>query len=494
LLALALGTSACGRGCTCISGEKTYETVHGKYEVSLVRKTHWTGGKLPGPISNFYVHVETSPPIDESIGDCTHADMKEDKDGKFVGFRCQDTHEKEWTVLRLRGGDRHLRECQAPVGTDDTPDWKKLESVRASTSRILGCHDSDHFVVLRELAHAVLEDEGSAVAGDYVMTLASLEPLRQPESWQSPWVSNDPWESALDILDPPARAAALAKLCPTLARADGKAEPESYVRASRLCPLDPSGALATFRALLATQGANGYAANAALYWSGLLAAKKDPKATGAALCEALPAMTSSNEERANLAFELLGQTHTKCPALARSLEPPPCGSILDCDGGLCSDLELAEDLAGWDSELDGGRRNDPKFPQRERALLRAAYAAGPLPKEITLPNQRRLYARADAGDLPYCSDSTLDAGAECQTTIRYDEECAVAVNENVLEQSDCTIHIDDAHRRFDVPHRVCERLGADCSKHPCCGNAMCKGDRCVERPAPDAGPSDAGRD
>ncbi|MFO0735524.1 MAG: hypothetical protein U0270_06580 [Labilithrix sp.] len=473
LVVLALGTAACGRGCTCFSGEKTYEKVKGKYEVSLVRKTHWTGGKVPGPVSEFFIHVATEPPIDEPIYGCTHADMTEDEDGRFVGFRCEDTHEKEWTVLRLRGGDRRLRECRAPVGTDDTPDWKKLEPVRASTSRILGCEHHDPFVTMRELAHAVLEDEGSPTAGEYVSTLATTGSALVP----------DPWDSALNVIDAPARAGALTKLCPALARADGKVEPAPYVRAARHCPLDASGALATLKALIAdTTHREDASLPPAMLWAGLLAAKQSPKETGLAVCQ------GAIDKRVPdpIAGALLGHTHTRCAVVAEWMKSPPCNFFLDCDAGLCTERELAEDIAGWDRDLDGGLRADPPMPGRERAILRAAYAAGPLPRELTIPNQRRWYDLPDAGTLPYCSDPKVDAGAECETSIQPLEICEVRASDTVLVQSSCTIHIDDAHHRLDTPRRACEPLGAKCPLHPCCGDAICRNGVCVEKPVADA--------
>src|SRR5262245_55174138 len=114
LFAFIFGCTACGRSCGCVEGEKTYETLRGKVNVSLVRKVHWTGGRIPGPLTSFYVHVETTPPFDEPVL-CDHVELAEDDAGKNVAFRCDGT--AAWTVLRLRGGDRRLVECDAPVGT-----------------------------------------------------------------------------------------------------------------------------------------------------------------------------------------------------------------------------------------------------------------------------------------------------------------------------------------------------------------------------------------
>ena len=111
LLGIATG---CGRSCGCIEGERTYEHLDGKVKVELVRHVVWSGGKIPGPLTSFFVRIGTTPPIEEAVA-CDHLDLAEDDAGKHVGFRCKGT--AEWTVVRLRGGDRRLRECNAPVGT-----------------------------------------------------------------------------------------------------------------------------------------------------------------------------------------------------------------------------------------------------------------------------------------------------------------------------------------------------------------------------------------
>lgn len=477
LALLALGPSACGRGCTCVEGEKTYEKVHGKYELSLVRKTHWSGTKVPAPESKFFIHVETTPPFDEPVGDCAHVDMTEDKDGKHVAYRCRDTHEKEWTILRLRGGDRRLRECRAPVGTQDPPEWSKLESVRASTSRIHGCGGSDASS-MRELTRAVLEDEGSAIAGAYVPTLAGLGRPNDP----------DPWDAAFDVLDPPARAAALDKLCPELARADGKAEPAAYVRAARRCPLVATGALPMLKAALQERAEDEGGTPTAMLWSGLLAAKTQPKEVGALLCDAMPGPSEEQRrsERVLVITALLGLTETKCAAIEAWLSPPPCSFLMDCDGGLCSRAELAGDLAGWDHDVAGARRSDPTLPPLDRALLRAAYGRGPLDPALRTVNARRRYDQADAGARPYCSDARLDAGAECECRIDPMVACGIPPKDTVLEQPGCTIRIDDAHRRFETPRHTCAPIGAPCSMHPCCGGASCQKGLCGFAAASDA--------
>jgi len=82
--------------------------------------------------------------------------------GLVSTYRCKG--EKEWTVFRLRGGDRRIRECNATVGTGDKPRFEKLEPLRTSAKRILDCEHVATGYTMKELVHAAFEDEGSSAA------------------------------------------------------------------------------------------------------------------------------------------------------------------------------------------------------------------------------------------------------------------------------------------------------------------------------------------
>jgi hypothetical protein len=97
LSVVALLGLGCGPRCGCAEGDEVLETLDGPVKVELVRQTRWTGGRLPGPISTFYVRVHTNPPFDEWV-ECHEAELAGDEEGKAVAFRCADA--PTWTVLR----------------------------------------------------------------------------------------------------------------------------------------------------------------------------------------------------------------------------------------------------------------------------------------------------------------------------------------------------------------------------------------------------------
>lgn len=485
---LALGPVACGRGCTCFEGEKTYEKLHGKVDVSLVRKTRWTGGRIPGPVSSFFLHVETTPPFDEPVGDCTHVDMVEDDAGKHVAFRCKDT--KEWSVLRLRGGDRRIRECSAPVGTESKPKLDRLETVRQSAPRILACERADTPYLMEELVHAVLEDEGADAAADFAVTLASDASARESG------VQADPWDRAVGALDGPSKTRALAGLCRTLEQADGRASRAAYVRAAMRCPLESEavaqGALATARFLLTNSEKlpeSEIRKDEALLWAGLIAGARTPKELGSLVCDRARQGDVREDTRAVL-LQLIAHTRVSCDVIDAWLKAPLCDPSLDCDGGLCTEAELANDSAGWNAALDGGQRPSPSLPTRERAVLRAGYARGPLPPGVTLANARRRYSLPDGGRLPSCYRGDLEVGTACDcSSLSSLALCSVTTEptrgeERYLVTGGCKLRIDDAHHRLETAHFTCARLGESCVQvgqtsqtgqtAECCGGMVCR--------------------
>lgn len=480
LLFLGFVPTACGRSCGCVDGEKTYETLEGKVNVSLVRKVKWTGGKIPGPVTSFFLHVETTPPFDEPIRGCDHVDMVEDDSGRHIGFRCKGT--ASWSVLRLRGGDRRIRECDAPIGEGKKPDFTKLESVRKSADRILSCPDIDVYSTNAELTRSIAEDEGAAAAIDFVsQTLASRE---VPEAFIV-----DPFDRGLDALAPSSRTKAMAQLCEALDDASGKEGGARYLRAALRCPFDSPnagrGAVTIFGALLSPHGDRSKTAERALYWAAMIGSEKTPAEIGRVACAA--ATTDLAGSRRAIVAGVLGQTKTKCDGVVGWLESPAlCSSNVDCDGGLCSESELASDTAFWREALslnaDGGLRSEPFTPNEERAVLRAAQVRGGLPKPLVLANARRHYALAGADDesLMPCSDGSLNTGASCRCPSLPDYvRCAISADGGPIPRvryEYCSLHVDDAKKRFDDIKRICESEGARCdfSSLYCCGGLACE--------------------
>jgi hypothetical protein len=490
LLLLGVVPTACGRSCGCVEGEKTYETLDGKVKASLVRKVKWTGGKIPGPLTTFHLHVETTPPFDEPIRGCDHLDLAEDDAGKHIAFRCKGT--QSWSVLRLRGGDRRIRECDAPVGDSNSkkPDFTKLEPVRKAADRILNCEDGDVYYTTTELTRAISEDDGKDAAALFVGDL-SQRPV--PESYII-----DPFERGLDALDGPSRSKAMARLCS--AGLGGGGSSEIYLRAALRCSLDSPeaadagrGAGAMFTKLLRPDGDKSKTGDRALYWAAMIGAEKIPTEIGKAACDAIADATQRQDlkgSRKAIVAAVLGYTKTKCDAVSAFLDgqqPTMCTTNIDCDGGLCTENDLANDLSSWKESLalngDGGLRTDPFTPNEERAVLRAAYVrGGGLPKSLVLANARRHYELAGLNDdeLAYCSDDKIDAGAHCRCPDVPDYiRCAITSDGGAIPRvryQYCSLRVDDAHKRFDDIKRICEVESAHCdfSSLNCCGGLKCE--------------------
>lgn len=495
IASLLLATSACGRGCTCFSGEKTYESLDGKVKVTLVRKTHWAGGKVPGPISDFFVRVDTEPPFDEEVG-CDHIDMAEDKEGKNVAFRCKG--KPVWTVLRLRGGDRRIRECNAPVGTDKKPKFEALEPIKVAARHILECERVRPSYQLEQVIRALVEDSGPDPAIDLLMEL-SAKTLASPSAF-------DAWDSGRNALDKAAHAKLMTKLCTTLTKTQDLPSYQTYVRAALRCPIDSpaiaDGALAMFKKSIADASIPtkepdpSSAAHRAAAFSATLALPH-PKEAGAIACDAAP------KGPRGIIGGVLAITKTPCLAIDAWLTPdggtPLCNEVLDCgDAGLCKAADLAPSVEGISKlrELpgDGGLRDEVLFGDDQRLQLAAAYVKGPLPPMLLLANQRRNYTfeQGDAGSsTTACDDDNLDAGAPCKCNFYNDwYRCALEKNAKEVRHEYCAFRVDDQRHQFTNVRRMCELDTCDSINHRCCGGLRCDVGKCV----PIRSPKDSGYD
>ncbi|MCA9588549.1 MAG: hypothetical protein KC657_24700 [Myxococcales bacterium] len=503
LLALVLlGPTACGRGCGCVEGETSYEKLDGKVKVELVRSTKWTGGRIPGPVSHFMVRVHTTPRFDEPVG-CTKVDLAEDREGKFVAFRCKGA--ESWTVLRLRGGDRRLRECDAPVGDGRKPDFAQLGPVRDATSRLLACVSQGGLSasrVVEEIARSITEDDGDDVASRVVVDLAAstLEPADGGE--------RDPWRAGFAALSDRGRELAHAGLCRGLAQPD--VEPTRYARAAARCSHDGAApnALAQFRRWFATSEppADRGAAEevrarrlraSALRWATWVAAEGAPEEAGKLACEL--GGGAPGEVSRTLAAMLVAHAQTKCPGVASWRRRPPCGDV-DCDGGLCSAGEVRARIDGHlvrDALDDAGARAWPVPPSESLAVLGAWHAQGPLPRSITLPNARVHYALVSPDGGPRCTDE-LRRGTPCVCTApQVGMACAFRDDETRGEYGGCQLHFDDARRRIDEITCACVEVSESCrAGKRCCGGLRCAADGgvCVPSRAPRAAGADADAD
>lgn len=440
-LLVALTLVACGRSFGCIEGEKTYETFDGKVSMVLVRKVEWSGGKIPGPVTDFFVRVGTQPGFEEPV-DCDRLDFAEDELGTHVAFRC--TGAPSWTVLRLRGGDARLRECDALDG--DRPDFTRLTPLHAATDRILRCA-RDPGAVAKALIRAVRQDEGREAALDVVDRLAS-GPLNVND--------DNVWPYAMDALDEQDRDMALGKLCTTLGAEAEHAAPERYLRAVRICDHASAGPAAL--AILRTRAALGGeepdrekrdVASAVLLWAAALGSRESARAAGEAACRGLEILRHREgdewqEDRVRVLATVLGRTGTRCDALVH-WHVRVCGELVECDGALCSSEHLATFSRSWDRPERGAGnvRLEPVIPELPLAVLHAM-RAGPLPGWVVRRQARLHYTQADAG-LVDC-DRELEAGTPCHCELHDWELCQLDAGDSYGASSTCRFRVDDVHR------------------------------------------------
>ncbi|MBX3191069.1 MAG: hypothetical protein KF819_28995 [Labilithrix sp.] len=506
---LFLGPAACGRSCGCVEGEKSYETLDGKVKVELVRKVRWTGGRIPGPMTAFYLRIHTTPIVEHRIS-CDRVDMAEDDTGKLVAWRCKSANigarEATWSVLRLRGDARYIVDCDAPVGDANAPDFARLDPLSRAAGRIVRCIDpaygarEEGKARWSELARAIDEDHGPDALAAFFVEAAELPHVGPHE---------DPWRITLAGQSSTVAEKVSRSLCPSLSRGDASAP--VYVRAAERCPLDApgvgAGAVAQLRAALQrhVRGAepsvapNGGAPQAdallesnarALFSSAAIGVTRAPAEAGAAACASAQALSNASEAARDalgrpgarsVAASVLAATKTKCDAAKGWLDPPPCSASLDCDGGLCSASDLDVDLDAWTrgatAELDGGARETSIVPPSgERALLAFAYAQGALDREIVVRNARRRYAWPD-DQLVRCDDEAAANGTPCTCTASLTPwvYCAVDAGTTRTSHETCAFHFDDANRRIDDVRRKCEAPGARCSgRGSCCDGLDCR--------------------
>jgi len=522
-LFLLLGPVACGRSCGCVEGEKTYETLEGKVKVELVRNVHWSAGKIPGPATAFHLRVHTEPVIDHPIS-CDRVDMAEAPSGKLVAYRCKGT--SAWNVLRLRGANRYIADCAAPVGTGSTPKLDAIDSLSVGGSRILGCASTEYAyraetaAVWAELVTSIEEDEGAASTSAFLVATAS----RAHDA-----SGTDPWGKTLETRSGTIKSAVMAQVCPALAKGD--AAMPLYVRAAERCPpTSPGVGEAAIRQLqtalvrpglgmaaverasqLADGGSDGdgrtyedqlfHSHRLAAAWAALFAVANAREAAGRAMCALAPSLTQpdGNDDHPGpraYATAVMAAAKTKCPAAVAWLSPPPCSSELDCDGGLCSAQVLGDELDTWSAFASKPGPRELPFgpPLKDRSKLAFAYAQGSLDHETIVRNARRTYAwTAPSPGLPECGDEDAGNGTPCRC-FHADYPtflCDIPAAKTTGSYSACAFAIDDPKKRIGDVKRICTGRTESCLSAPCCAGLRCQygdgGAECVPRETTEAG-------
>lgn len=472
-----MGVLSCGRGHSWFSGETTYEHLGGKVAVELIRKTDWSGGKFGLPQSRFSVRVHTEPPFDEPTV-CERVELAEDQSGMNVAFRCSGT--TEWDVLRLRGNGRHIRECQPPVGTSAKPDFAALRSLVDIAPKLLDCAESSEssqyflkFTRSAEVVTSVREEAGSGAAIALVLSAvarsAAFDLSRKEDSWEAMF-------AALTMSE---RASALPKVCENLVHED--TEPLAYLHALRWCSLGNEEVLGSV-ALVRLQrwlhkSKEEPVLSSYLDWIARLASRAHPTAAGEIACASGKSLfVGFGNPAAKLLVTLIARARIHCSALVAAPRQVPCARRgFDCDGGLCPAAELTNELAAWARDLnevdDAGARN-LRFEESlddDRVVLAAAYAQGPLPREILIPNARRLYEISDAE--PPCENSELAEDTPCRWSPG-ETLCTVPIDTHEVLMNSCKIRIDDVHRKLEAVHR-CSHDQSPCRDVSCCPGLKC---------------------
>lgn len=425
LLAVAVGTGIVG---TLVSGCKRGTapgSIGGPVKVEHVIKRGL--GVYPAPYltERNFLRIHTTPSFEEPIlfqdelagsVDCHHLDLAEDSAGTNVAFRCQG--QKSWSVIRLLGGDRHLMECDATVGSGPTPDFTRLSSLRDAAPRIMECVERRYGApterVWLELVRSVYEREGDAAVSAVIVETG--------KSWRGapPGMY---WSGGLDALPPPARAKALAAVCASLGGTDAY---PLYRRAAELCdlaaPAVGDGALRELRTVLGIHANWSQAVVTfeeatdagvmktwsqtqfaeivdALAWAAPIAAKHHPREAGAVACETLSRGRERSllfvDDRAILVANVLAATGHRCPPVGDWLPGAPCGNKARCDGHVCTAAELDVESSRWKGVETAPRKAEAKPPPPlpiERAVLRALHALGPLPGATSTVEARFHYA------------------------------------------------------------------------------------------------------
>jgi hypothetical protein len=472
---VALAPSGCGRACSCTEGEKVYEHVDGPVKVEFVRRTRWSGGRVPGRITTFVLRVGYEPPIELPV-DCSAVDLAEDPTGQLVAWRCQEHADAAWSLLRLVGRRRWFLDCPADeLGRRAKPDFSAARPVADVAPRIFSCsgHQMDA-TMMSWLVDEVRAQGGDDHVGAFFAATADAElPAAGPL---------DLWLTALRKLGPGERRAVEAATCPSLS--DARANDCAYMRAARICPFEsPSvgeAAIARLDAALADNVAK--VRPCPITWPAIVAARTRGKDAGAKACAALARAPTP------LAYTVIAATGTRCEAAARA----ECKDLVDCDGGPCGADEMARRarawLAGAERDADGLRPFSASLPI-EGARIAAALAQGPLPADAIARRARAHYAY-DPGSpaLPSCMRSGLDAGDpyHCEYRPSPWDLCALPMDAGTFDLMGCRLRIDDRARTIVNAGRVCVEVGAACRFEECCGSATCVRSRCE---APSTSPS-----
>jgi hypothetical protein len=486
--ALILATTvACGRSCG-LEDTKTYETLKGPIKVSLVRTMHWSEIL---PVGDFHLHVETTPPFDESVA-CESVDLAENEPPTIVAFRCKDKGASAaWQMIRIDTAGRHVLDCSADLGTGAKPDYAKARPVVDAAPDILACHLAKNGLseftigqVLTVLADITRGADGWKGARTLLAHTSDVDILDST-------MPDDYWVTHVLALALPERKDVETDLCPVLATP--RDHDHAYVRAARLCPLEG----ATIADAATTRMSDALAAplvprrtrrDSVVEWATYLATHNDAKRAADAACSFASSATAG-DWRLGLAFTAIAGAKATChDAVARFLDGA-CSAQMDCGDGtwgssrLCTRADIKPDLDEWlaSGKMTGSvRQAGPRFLAKDLALLAAAYGSEKtLPRGFALRNARRHYSAPTTGTP--CTDR-LARGAACDCAIDDEVRCNLPLDGGRIVQGPCAIRASDHDSEVSATH-VCSVVREPCSgDDDCCAGLQCSDSGRCEKP------------
>jgi hypothetical protein len=284
--------------------------------------------------------VKTSPAIAIGVGDCPSPALAEESTGKAVAYRCSEG--APWNVLRLRGGDRFMVDCNQPLGNDAKADWSKLKPFATSAMKLLDCNRGAAKPWL-DLSRAITDESGADAATGFVVgsTLHTSEGMGNPAL-----AYPDGWIDSFDALDAAGQERVRKETCPALANATTPSL--LYVRAVRRCPLDDgatvTAAFDAFKSGLAAERSDFVGSerrhdpNAtfsdlnppeiALMLEAMVAIKTRSKEMAETACASIATLSRKEDAfRVSLAATVLANTKTHCAAVEARGPLWPCGLV-----------------------------------------------------------------------------------------------------------------------------------------------------------------------
>lgn len=286
--------------------------------------------------------IETTPPISLPVDPCDDVTLAEEASGRGIAYRCSGG---PWTVVRLRGNGRYLKDCISVLGTAQKPDWSKVGPIAPQAMQLLDCAEGDA-KAWAEIARSIAEEngeQGAELAAKYVVA-TTLRP--SPTIGKASQGYPDGWALAVQALPAAGQAIVKNETCPALQKSASSSL--LYARAGRICPFDAPNvgdvALAAFKNHLdaprkdftglterndaKTPPDDLSAPELAFAMEGLIALKQRPKEAAETACAHIGDYTREFDPvRVSVTASVLALSKTRCEALDKKSPLWPCDLV-----------------------------------------------------------------------------------------------------------------------------------------------------------------------